>query len=454
MHKIFNKILLLSVVLLMVFFTACGSKTELVPANNKGLTIYIASDIHYLDKGLYDSGEAFQKYTENANGRNFLYIDEVVDAFAYEIKNKKPDILIISGDLTNNGEKESHLKLAEKLKKLEDSSNTRVFVIPGNHDIDNPWARGFQDSKQVLADNISPEDFEKIYQDFGYKEAISKDGTTLSYIVAASDDLWLLMLDTNEYSLNREYGVPMTNGVILDETQNWIEKCSMLANENNARIVTVMHHNLLTHSENRYFGYTLDNYKKIIELFEKLGFNLNLSGHMHAQDIKSYNYGNGTIYDVATGTMSTYPAKYAILTYEPDNGFKYDTTSVDVEEWARSTGQTDESVLNFNEYSKGLYSESAYKKAYDRLSVLEKYSEEEKMEMAKTMSIINTARFGGDTESIREEVINSKGYELWVNASDDVPNKDRVMSIANRTGGGNANNSDYDNNHLEIPIKK
>lgn len=262
MHKIFNKILLLSVVLLMVFFTACGSKTELVPANNKGLTIYIASDIHYLDKGLYDSGEAFQKYTENANGRNFLYIDEVVDAFAYEIKNKKPDILIISGDLTNNGEKESHLKLAEKLKKLEDSSNTRVFVIPGNHDIDNPWARSFEDSKQVLADNISPEDFEKIYQDFGYKEAISKDGTTLSYIVAASDDLWLLMLDTNEYSLNREYGVPMTNGVILDETQNWIEKCSMLANENNARIVTVMHHNLLTHSENRYFGYTLDNYKK------------------------------------------------------------------------------------------------------------------------------------------------------------------------------------------------
>ena len=265
------------------------------------------------------------------------------------------------------------------------------------------------------------------------------------------------MLDTNEYSQNSENEMPTTNGVILEETQNWIEKCSKMAKENNAKIVTVMHHNLLKHSEMRYFGYTLDNYKKIQELFEKLEFDLNFSGHIHAQDIKSYDYenGNGTIYDVATGTMSAYPARYAVLTYEPDKGFKYDTTSVDVEKWARSTGQDNENVLNFNEYSKGLYAESAYKKAYDRLSKLESYSEEEKMEMAKTMAIISTARFGGNTETIKEEVLNSKGYELWVNASDDVPNKDRVMSIVNGTNSGsNVNNSDYDNNHLIVPIKK
>lgn len=447
MHKILNKILLISVAILIVFLTACGAK--------KDLTIFIASDIHYLDKDLYDDGEAFKKYTENSNGRNFLYIDEVVEAFAYEIENNNPDVLIISGDLTNNGEKNSHLKLAEKLKKLEESSGSKVFVIPGNHDIDNPWARGFEGSKQVLTDNISPEDFENIYQNFGYKEAISRDEHTLSYLVAASDDLWLLMLDTNEYALNLENEMPTTNGVILDETQSWIEKCSKMANENNARIVTVMHHNLLKHSEMMYFGYTLDNYKKIIELFEKLGFELNLSGHIHAQDIKSYDYENGTIYDVATGTMSTYPARYAVLTYRPDKGFKYDTASVDVEKWARSTVQADENVLNFNEYSKGLYAESAYKKAYDRLSGLESYSEEEKVEMAKTMSIISTARFGGNTEDIREEVLNSKGYELWVNAKDDVPNKSRVMSIVGGTNSGsNVNNSDYDNNHLTIPNKK
>ena len=77
------------------------------------------------------------------------------------------------------------------------------------------------------------------------------------------------------------------------------------------------------------------------------------------------------------------------------------------------------------------------------------------MEMAKTMSIINTARFGGNTETIKEEVLNSKGYELWVSASDDVPNKDRVMNIVNgNNDSSNINNSDYNNNHLIIPIKK
>ena len=51
--------------------------------------------------------------------------------------------------------------------------------------------------------------------------------------------------------------------------------------------------------------------------------------------------------------------------------------------------------------------------------------------------------------------MNSKGYELWVSASDDVPNKDRVMNIVNgNNDSSNVNNSDYNNNHLIIPIKK
>ena len=130
MNKISKKILILSTVLLIMLFIAYKEGILRVPNKNSDLTMFISSDIHYLGKELYDDGEAFQKYTENSNGRNFLYIDEVVDAFAYEIENKKPDILIISGDLTNNGEKNNHLKLTEKLRKIEDSSNTRVFVIP------------------------------------------------------------------------------------------------------------------------------------------------------------------------------------------------------------------------------------------------------------------------------------------------------------------------------------
>ena len=88
----------------------------------------------------------------------------------------------LSGDLTNNGEKKSHQKLANLLGEIERSGKTKVLVIPGNHDIDNPWARSFEGDKQVLADSVSPKEFTKIYGDFGYKEAISRDKKTLSYL--------------------------------------------------------------------------------------------------------------------------------------------------------------------------------------------------------------------------------------------------------------------------------
>ena len=46
---------------------------------------------------------------------------------------QKADGLILSGDLTFNGEKKSHEELAEKFKKVE-KSGAPVMVIPGNHD--------------------------------------------------------------------------------------------------------------------------------------------------------------------------------------------------------------------------------------------------------------------------------------------------------------------------------
>src|SRR3954453_9640760 len=78
------------------------------------MTIYTATDIHYLAKDLTDDGEAYKKYVASGDGKQLQYIDEIINAFTYEIENKKPDILIISGDLTNNGEKESHIELSKK----------------------------------------------------------------------------------------------------------------------------------------------------------------------------------------------------------------------------------------------------------------------------------------------------------------------------------------------------
>jgi hypothetical protein len=191
-----------------------------------------------------------------------------------------------------------------------------------------------------------------------------------------------------------------------------------------------------------YYGYTLDNYEEVLATFEKQGFDLNLSGHIHAQDIKSHNYGKSTIYDIVTGSMAIFPVRYGILEYQSGKGYNYNTAQVDVEGWARSVESKDENILNFDTYSKGLYTERAYNRAYERLSAAELYSEDEKIEMAKTMSIVNTANFSGDTDSVKKEILNTKGYKLWVDAKDDVPMKDRVLRMMNGPG--------TDNNSLQI----
>ena len=64
------------------------------------------------------------------------YADEIIDEFIDVVKKEKPDIVVLTGDLSFNGEKGSHQGLADKLMKIKDAGIT-VAVIPGNHDVDN-----------------------------------------------------------------------------------------------------------------------------------------------------------------------------------------------------------------------------------------------------------------------------------------------------------------------------
>ncbi|MFO7197252.1 metallophosphoesterase, partial [Enterococcus faecium] len=82
---------------------------------------------------------------------------------------------------------------------------------------------------------ISPTDFSKIYGDFGYKDAISSDEFSLSYLAARSSKVWLLMLDTAIYKTNMQQGNPTTEGGLTAGTLDWIKESSALAKKNGAK---------------------------------------------------------------------------------------------------------------------------------------------------------------------------------------------------------------------------
>ena len=112
----------------------------------------------------------------------------------YEMEDA-PTIVLISGDLTSNGEYYAHERLAHYLTELTEKMRGRkgyekfqVFVMPGNHDTYNDRAVSYMPTEEELAacatdeerlalmENYSPRsvstttsiDIFEIYSDFGY----------------------------------------------------------------------------------------------------------------------------------------------------------------------------------------------------------------------------------------------------------------------------------------------
>ena len=127
-----------------------------------GFRLIIATDLHYIAPALTDHGSYFTALTEGGDGKLMRYIEEITDAFLDEAAAQKPEAVLLTGDLTFNGALLSHTALAEKLRALE-SVGTRVLVLPGNHDLDNPSAASFSGDAYTRVPSATAADFRRIY---------------------------------------------------------------------------------------------------------------------------------------------------------------------------------------------------------------------------------------------------------------------------------------------------
>lgn len=123
---------------------------------------WLLSDVHFLSSALHDNSIAFNQFAEGAAGKEMRYQAESLEAFVAEALEKRPTGVILTGDMTLNGEKASAESLAELLAPLQEAS-IMVLSLPGNHEIYNGWARIFDGDKEFYADQISPQDFKDIF---------------------------------------------------------------------------------------------------------------------------------------------------------------------------------------------------------------------------------------------------------------------------------------------------
>lgn len=386
--------------------------TTILPSD-RPLEFIVATDLHYISSDIVEKGPMFESMYVNSDGKQTNYITEITDAFINDVIVQNPDGLILSGDLTFNGEKNSHEELIQKLDIVK-KNGIPVYVIPGNHDINNYNAVGFKEDSIYPVDNITAKDFQNMYQRFGLEDAIYQDNKSLSYVAEVSEDSWLIMLDSNKYENNSLVMKSETAGAIRQESIDWLETVLAAAEKKGVTPITVMHHNLLKHNALLNSNFTIDNGEEITELFHRYKVKANLSGHIHAQHIASNKSTNSILYDIVTSSLSVYPNQYGVVNYLPNEEINYQTKPVNVEEWALENGSQNSDLLRFKEYSNEFFYSSSYRKTINDLTTFELPKSEMEI-MAKTLAGFNKSYFSGTMHLSKDEIVDSEGYKLWEN---------------------------------------
>lgn len=278
------------------------------------LNIMVATDLHYLSKSINDGGEAFCNVMSKGDGKVMTYIEEIVDAFVLEVIKRKPDALLLLGDLTFNSERISHIELAAKLERVV-SAGVPVYLIPGNHDINHERCMGFHGSEVYKVESVSQKEFQEIYRHCGYDRVEYFDKSSASYVAKLSESLYVIMLDTNSYSQN----------YLGEEALIWLENVLKEISKPDVHILGVSHQNLLEHNFMFTEGFMIKNAQKIEELYKKYNVKLNLSGHMHIQHIEDRG-----VAEIVTSSLAVAPNHFANILYD-GKSFKYLTQSLEVE---------------------------------------------------------------------------------------------------------------------------
>lgn len=375
------------------------------------LNLWVSSDLHYLDPSLTAPGPVFEQTYKNADGKQTADINTIVDALIRDAQIKKPNALILSGDLTFNGEEASHEGLAKKLQTLEDSG-VAVLVIPGNHDLNNFYAYSYAGEKVEPTQMVSPADFEKIYANFGYKEALSRDPNSLSYVFELSKGLRVLMLDTCIYEHNSRLNPSDPNGRLKPETLTWLKEQLEEAKVSGAKCLSVTHHNLLIHNSQFFSTFTIANNNALFDLYKQYGVVMNLSGHMHIQHIETAQTDTGLLADIATSSLAVNGNAIGQVLYTPDKSFSYERLHADVTGYAKSIGSTDPKYLDFSTYSKNFFYDLSYERTYKQL-LQKPLADETAKEMADVLTQLNLAYFDGSIDKTLEKLKNTTGFKAW-----------------------------------------
>jgi len=332
---------LLSILLAVALIISCIP--FMASADTSKIRFGVISDIHYLAKSLRGGDSEkwleFQKNKQKEYTATDSLLENALNGVLRNAVENGENYVLIPGDLTKDGELESHKALAERLERFEAETGLSVFVVPGNHDINNSNAITYENGYKETAEKTSPEQFREIYKNLGYDMADSffvpeegKKGGMLSYAVTLGG-YRLIAIDSCMYSEDNgaEGNEHMTDGRIADGLLEWIvEECEN-AQQQGLTPVAMQHHNLIPHmdiEEATLWKFVVQDWLRVAETYADAGLHYVFTGHLHSNDTVSHVNDNGeTVYDILTPTLTGFPNCYKIVDFISDG----ETTTMDMQ---------------------------------------------------------------------------------------------------------------------------
>ena len=283
--------------------------------------IIVLSDPHVMaPELLVNEGTAWTNYL--AGQRKLVdYSKALFDEMIIRLKRDiRPGLVLITGDLSKDGETVSHKYVVSKLDELR-AVGIKTLVIPGNHDRGaNINAVYFDGESTTAAEVASDASFASLYANYGYGEESERDENSLSYVCEPITGLVVIGIDSG------------TGGTIPAATLTWVCNKAQEANNNGKQVIAMMHHPLIPHftGANTFVEtVSVADYANVRNSLADAGIRVIFTGHIHTSDIaKDYNSDlSKHIYDVNTGSLISYPCDYRTITLSNDLSTLNITTS-------------------------------------------------------------------------------------------------------------------------------
>jgi len=220
MNKLFRSliiaVLVCTLVLSTVLFVGCKKDDygKYVSDGDQDISIGILADIHVMSETQAVNMTCDDYKAWEAHGQKMLGLSESILKTAVDriIDESDFDVVLVSGDNSDDGGETTHRAVAAELARLE-KAGIKVYTIPGNHDINNK-SYTYASGKAVLTNPTTEKEFAEIYADFGYnatdslefykgagasdadrKSASFSLGNNLSYVADLSDKYRLIAID-------------------------------------------------------------------------------------------------------------------------------------------------------------------------------------------------------------------------------------------------------------------